>query len=277
MLHFLLLGSALFGVYHWRQPFDSAQGRGATPDGTRVVRITVQEVQWLQETWARQWQRPPDERELRGLVADYVKELLLAREAQELGLAENDTIVRRRLAQKMEFLMEDTARLPEPAEAELRAWYEARRPPYEIPARITFTQLFFNSEVDARQALGREVEGDRIMLEREYTGADEQAIARDFGAEFAIAVMALEPGAWRGPIQSGYGFHLVRVQARTPAEPLPFEDARAQALVDWQREHQAKAHEQFMAALINKYDVVADERIKPLVEAVVRGGVENRE
>jgi hypothetical protein len=118
-LHFLLVGGLLFAAYAWLDG-----GSDATP---RVVRITAVEVNWLKDTWARQWQRPPSEQELRGMVADYAKEALLARHAHELGLAENDTVVRRRLAQKMEFLVQDTARLAEPGEDELRQLYDDNR------------------------------------------------------------------------------------------------------------------------------------------------------
>ena len=104
LLHFLVAGGVLFGAYAWLN-------HGAPENSAGVVRITASEVAWLKETWARQWQRAPDDRELQGLVADYLREELLAREARAMGLDEGDTIVRRRLAQKMTFLLEDTARI----------------------------------------------------------------------------------------------------------------------------------------------------------------------
>lgn len=261
LLHFLLVGAVLFGVYAW-------VNRGRTQDKPRLVRITGQEVAWLKETWTRQWQRPPSDAELKGLVADYLKEELLAREARELGLDENDTIVRRRLAQKMEFIVQDTAHAVEPTEAELRKFFEAHAGQFQIPARISFTQIFFKSEAAAQSALGHEVEGDRTMLEREYAGADEQTVASLFGREFADKVFALEPGNWQGPVASGYGFHLVLVKDHEPAKQRPFADARAQVLAEWQREQQAKANEQFFAALFKKYDVVVDESVKPLLGTI---------
>ncbi len=268
-MHFLLAGAVLFAVYIWIN-------RDRPRDKPRLVRITGQEVAWLKETWARQWQRPPSDAELKGLVADYLKEELLAREARELGLDENDTIVRRRLAQKMEFLVQDTARTIEPTEAELRKLYETRAEQFQIPARVSFTQIFFKLEAAAQSALaklpGRDIDGDRIMLEREYAGADEQTVTSLFGREFAGKVFTLEPGQWQGPVGSGYGFHLVLVKEREPAKQRLFEDVRAQVLAEWQREQQTKANEQFFAALFKKYDVVVDDSVQPLLGTIRDAG-----
>ena len=143
LLHFLVAGGLLFAAYAWLN-----RGGGEAP---HAVPITATEVHWLKEMWARQWQRPPDEPELRGMVTDYVKEKLLAREARALGLDENDTIVRRRLAQKLEFLVQDTARLADPHEDELRQLYDTSRARYHTPARLSFTRAHDIVSVAARQ------------------------------------------------------------------------------------------------------------------------------
>jgi parvulin-like peptidyl-prolyl isomerase len=228
-------------------------------------------VNWLQETWARQWQRPPSEQDLRGLVADYLKEELLAREAQELGLDQNDTVVRRRLAQKMEFLVKDTAGLAEPGDDELRRLYDAGHARYQTPTRVSFTQIYFRTETAARQGLEVLAThptadlGDRTLLEREYAEADEHTVASVFGPEFADKVFALAPSQWQGPIESGYGFHLVWIDDVQAARPRPFEEARAQVVDEWRRTQDAKASEQLFAGLLRKYDVVVDESVKPLI------------
>jgi parvulin-like peptidyl-prolyl isomerase len=263
LLHFLVAGALLFAAYAWLN-------RGSA-DALRTVRISVAEVSWLKETWARQWQRPPTEEELRGLVTDYLKETLLAREATEMGLDENDTVIRRRLAQKMEFLVQDTARLGEPDEAELRRFYDAKRARYHAPARVSFTQIFFRTESDAKRGLARlagsspDELGDPSMLERDHAEADAQAVTSQFGDAFSRQVFDLAAGPWQGPVASAYGFHLVRVSARQAAQPLPYEAVRAQVLEDWQREEQAKAGQRFLAGLLKKYDVVVDDSVKQLV------------
>ena len=263
LLHFLIAGSLLFAAYGWLNR-ESA-------DEPRTVRISVAEVNWLKETWARQWQRPPTEEELRGMVTDYLKETLLAREAAEIGLDENDTVIRRRLAQKMEFLVQDTARLAEPVEGVLRRFYSANQARYQAPARVSFSQVFFRNQADAQKGLAQlaarspDELGDPSMLERDHAEADAQAVTSQFGDAFNREVFGLDAGPWHGPVASAYGFHLVRVSARQDAQPLPYEAVRAQVLEDWQREEQTQAGKRFFAELQKKYDVVVDDSVKPLV------------
>ena len=134
LLHFLVLGAALFGAYALLGRRHHAEG----PAAVESVRITEADIAWLRETWARQWQREPNDRELRGLLADYLKEEILSREARALGLDRDDVIVRRRLAQKMTFLVEDTAQISDPADEDLRRTYDAHPERFQESARITF-------------------------------------------------------------------------------------------------------------------------------------------
>lgn len=268
LFHFLLLGGLLFAVNEWRE-------RGASANFMpRTVRITENDVLWLKETWARQWQREPNETELRGLVVDYLKESLLAREAEEMGLLENDTLIRRRLAQKVEFLVQDTARLGTPGDEQLREFFAPRQKEFEAPARVSFTQLFFRSEAAARDALQQvptrptEEWGERSLLARECVRDDEAAVTSQFGREFATAVFALSPGSWHGPVASAYGFHLVRVSEQQAAQPRSLAEVRDQVLEAWHREEQTRAKEQFFAMLLKKYDVAVDEAVKPMLAAL---------
>lgn len=264
LVHFLIAGALLFAAY-------SLVNRGMDEASTRVVRITEAEVAWLKETWTRQWQRPPSDPELRGLVTDYLKESLLALEAKELGLDEGDTIVRRRLAQKMEFLVQDTARIGEPGEDVLRQFHEARRDQYRSSARISFTQVFFRTEGAARRALGElgtrnaSEFGDPSTLERSFVRADEQSVAGVLGPDAATRIFALAPGRWQGPVASVYGFHVVQVSEVQAGEERPFDQVRTRVLEDWHRLQQEKATEQYFASLLKKYDVVVDEDLRPLV------------
>ncbi len=278
LLHFLLIGAVLFGAYAW-------WNRGAQSDaGGRQVRISENDVMWLKETWIKQWQREPNREELRGLVTEFLKEELLAREAREMGLDQNDVFVRRRLAQKVEFMVQDTSRLAVPSEEDLRRFYAAHPERFGEPARVSFTHVYFSREnrkdpaADAKSALARLLDpkspglhaqpselGDRLLLDSEFREMEQQAVAGQFGAKFAGAVFALPPGAWHGPIESGYGLHLVRVSAQTPARPREFAQVRAQVLERWQDQRQREDNEKYFASLLKKYDVEVDASVKPLV------------
>jgi len=281
LLHFVIAGVVLFGGYELIN-----RGEMNLP-ATDPVDIGEGDIRWLKDTFANQWQRPPNQDELRGLVASFLEEELFAREAKALGLDQNDMIVRRRLAQKLEFLIGDTSRIVEPADAELRRFYDANAERFGVEARVSFTQLFFNpekrqhAESDARAALvsisgmgadGAAAMGDPILLENEFHEVDEQTVAKMFGADFARAIFLLRPGSWAGPVKSGYGVHLVRVTNLSPATVLSFEEVRPKVLEEWRHQQQTQAKAVYLSKLREKYGVVIDGDISrslapPTIEA----------
>ena len=274
--HFLLAGTLLFVAYEWLNT-----GQKDQPNEERMVRITAGQVEWLKQTWARQWGRPPLDAEVREIVAGYLKEELLAREAYELKLDEHDIVVRRRLAQKMEFLVQDTTQVVEPGEDELRRFYTSHPERFQAPARITFTHIFFNrdkrgmrAEAEAREALEQLSHhpteragafGDRFLSQYDFFETEEQAVSTVFGPEFARRVFMVEAGEWQGPIESGYGLHLVRVTKNEPARLPDFASVRNKVLTLWRQQREVEGREQYLAALMKKYNVVLDEKIKSLV------------
>ena len=139
LVHFLTIGALLFGVYGWLHHGDS----GSRNNGAGPVRITATEVSYLTQTWERLQQREPTREELHALVAGYLKEELLGREAREMGLEQNDPIIRRRLAQKVEFIVKDTSRLTEPTNDDLHRFYEANKESFEV--RRGFRSLMSSS------------------------------------------------------------------------------------------------------------------------------------
>lgn len=275
LLHFAVGGVILFSAYTF------LNGSRPASDGVEPVRIGAGQIKWLKETYSSQWLRPPDANELQGLVTDLVNEELLAREAQAMGLGENDTIVRRRLAQKLKFLVEDTSRLAEPDEAELRQYFEANAARFEDSPRVSFSQIYFNPEnrkdaaKDAGLALaglsadagGNVAElGDRFLLEANMTHADRQVIANTFGDEFADALLAVEPGKWSGPLKSGYGVHLVFVRASEAVGKPAFEAVREKVVAEWRRESEQKVSQEYLARLRDKYGVEFDDSVKAYLE-----------
>ena len=274
LLHFIVAGAVLFAGYELIN-----RGEMNRPV-TAPIHIGEGDIRWLRDTFANQWQRPPTEDELHGLVAGFLKEELLAREAQAMGLDQNDTIVRRRLAQKLEFLIGDTSRIVEPADAELRRFHDANAERFRVEARVSFTQLFFNpekrkhAESDARAVLvsiagtggdGAAAMGDPILLENEFHEVDEQTVSKMFGADFARAIFLLEPGAWAGPVKSGYGVHLVRITDLRPATLRPFQEVRAKVLEEWRRQREEHTKTEYLSKLREKYGVVIDDSVTPLL------------
>ncbi|MBA5800698.1 peptidyl-prolyl cis-trans isomerase [Rhizobium changzhiense] len=274
LLHFTLVGAALFGGYHWLDP--------GLPKSDRAVPIHIGEgdVRWLKQTWSSQWLRDPTIDELSGLVNDLVGEQLLAREAEAMGLGENDTIIRRRLAQKLKFVIDDTAQLAEPTDEELLQFYASHAESFARPGTVSFKQIYFNPEqhkdpaADAAALIaeiqskgnGGSAAGNRLLLGDDFQRLENSAVSGMFGGDFADAVFALEPGEWKGPIKSGYGLHIVMVTERTPTEPRPFDTVRDAVTAQWRNNKQEDLSRAYLADLRKKYGVQYDESTKALLE-----------
>lgn len=263
LVHFLLLGVAIFAA------FSLVSGRDAVPRDAIVV--SAGKIEHLGALFERTWRRPATRADLEGLVDDFVREEVAYREGLAAGLDRDDTILRRRIRQKLEFLAEDFASRAEPSHAELAAYLAAHPENFRIESRLAFRQVFLDPEqrgdaleADARALLGAlngdpdldaALQGDRILLEHGYADVSVRDVANLFGARFAAAVVELEPGAWRGPIASGYGVHLVRVDDRTEARVPELDEVRAAVRREWDDARREEALEAFYAELLSRYEV----------------------
>jgi hypothetical protein len=224
LLHFLLIGAAVFALHGTMNPATPAPEAG-------VIEVTPDAVERLESAFAAVWRRPPTAAERAGLIDDYVREEVYYREALALGLDRDDTVIRRRLRQKMEFLGDAGAGTPVASEAELRAYFAAHPERFVRPARLTFRQVFLG-DADPGPALAALAGGAdpaavvrccRRRCRRPQRARSMGSSARVFFAKVA----ALRAGAWEGPIASGYGSHLIRVEeAKAEARPA-FEEVRA--------------------------------------------------
>lgn len=261
LLHFVLIGALLFAVTALRQK-QSEQAE---------VRISAGEVAQLAAFWESQAQRRPTAEELRGLIDERIDEEVLAREAVRLGLDRDDVIVRRRLAQKMAFVSDDLAVVAEPAEAELREYFDTHRDAYTTPDLYALRHVYFNPDhhtavdADAQRALQRLARGananevgDPFMLPRELADVSRDDILRDFGSSFADAVTGSAPGDWSGPVRSPFGVHLVKLESHTPSSTARFEDVRDRVREAYLAKRQQEANVALRAKLRQQYKIVVE-------------------
>ncbi|WP_130931571.1 peptidylprolyl isomerase [Pseudomonas sp. Sample_24] len=261
LLHFLLGGFALFMLYGGLQ-------RSTVNQDPQRIEITPEVVQRIAISWLARWQRSPSELQMQGLIDEYVKEEILYREALKLGLDKDDTIIRRRLAQKMDFLAEDVASLREPAPGVLETWYQQHQEQYAPPPLATFHHVFFaadkrgaNAQADALAALSRLTDknsgaGDGFLFKNAYTEQSQDQVARVFGSTFALSLFKQTPGRWVGPVESGFGWHLLWIDAlATPPAP-PFETVAQQVKSDWLSEQRSASKRSSFDALKARYEVV---------------------
>jgi peptidyl-prolyl cis-trans isomerase C len=265
-LHFLLLGAALFA------------GLGAVHRlrATERHRIDVgeAELRGLAARWAQQYGSPPSRQQLDALVQSHVREEILYREGLALGLDQDDEIVRRRLAQKMEFLLQDRAVLRLPDDAALCTFYQGHADRYRIPPRATFTHVFFSTDRDGEAAERRAERalavlrageadrapelGDRFPYLYDHAGVSPAEVTRLFGeTPFAAAVLTAPVGAWVGPLRSGYGWHLLHVSERAAPRLPPLEELTEQVRGDLAAEERARANAAAFERLRAGYSVSA--------------------
>jgi hypothetical protein len=281
LLHFLLVGALLFA-------FDAIL-RDAPPPPGHVIRISNAEIDRLRAQWTKQSQRPPAPAEMQGLIKAHVREEVLYREALAMGLDEDDSIIRRRLAQKLEFLIEDLAAAREPSEAELSAFFEERQAAYRLPARVSFSQVFFSpdrrgraAEADASLVLAglragtlpaaAADQGDRFMMGHFYSEQSAQDVEAVFGPEFARTLFEVAPGdGWSGPIASSYGWHLVRIEARSAARLPMLAEVADQVRHDWSYEQRREANAAVIDRLLARYDLVIEDGAPSQSAAVTFG------
>lgn len=268
LVQFLLIGALVVAATAYF-------GRGALPPApaAETIRVDADRIAQLRTLVARSWQREPTADELDRVIEAYVREEIFAREARKLGLDEDDSIIRQRLAQKMEFLFEPPPGSLTPTDAELTNHLEENIARYREEPRIAFTQVFLSPD-EHGAALAEDAAAIRAALEN---GADPAALAdptklpatvaetaignvrRVFGPDFTRTLMDLPENAWEGPVTSPFGAHLVRVTARqTPPEPT-LETVREAVERDYLLERRQAEIDDRYAELRATYDVVIDE------------------
>jgi hypothetical protein len=269
LLHFLAIGAALFLYFHW-------SGSGSGPTSSRIV-LTEGHIGHLAATFARTWQRPPTDAELKGLIDDWVREEIAVREAMTAGLDRDDTIIRRRLRQKLEFLVEDAVEGAPPSDQELQAWLDTHADSFRIEPQVAFRHVYVNrsrrgpaAETDARAILVRlraagavariDDLGDPIMLPQEVDLAPRREIARAFGLDFARQLETIAPGAWTGPIESGYGLHLVLIRERVEGAVPHLATVRPAVEREFLGERRKRQLAAMYERLLEKYTVVIQKR-----------------
>ncbi|MBS0321755.1 MAG: peptidyl-prolyl cis-trans isomerase [Proteobacteria bacterium] len=258
----------MFAAYRWLHP------ESANDDRSNRIVITDDDLRQMSVEWLAQGRPPPTPEQWRSLVDTKVREEVLYREALTLGLDRDDSIVKRRMAQKMEFLAEDVSSLAEPKPGELKAWYAANASRFALPPRGSFRHIYFSPDKrgakargDAERALeslhGEPASSDRVarvgdpyMFQDYYADRAADQIAAQFGPGFAQALFKLKPGEWTGPIESGYGWHLVYIDSLTPGRIPSFEEIEPDVKLGWMSAKREEVRARMYADMRAKYEVV---------------------
>jgi hypothetical protein len=263
LLHFALIGAALFFLFGRLNPGDESERR---------IVVTQSVVDDLARQHQARWLRPASAQELSGLVQAHVRDEILYREGLALGLERDDPVIKRRLRQKLELMSEEQLAPAAPAEADLVAYLARNAVRFMRPAAVSFDQIYFSGAVPvaeverqvaaARTALARGTDPARLgqptMRPHRAEQMSVELIARDFGASFAAQLTTLPEGEWTGPVASALGAHLVKVSARTPAVLPPLDAVRQQVAREWENERRERSRTENYRQLRERYDVVIE-------------------
>ncbi len=271
LFHFLILGLAIYGGYAWLYAGEASES------DQQIIRVGEGELAWMRTSFEKRWKRAPTPNELQGLTQEYIRETAFYREALAMGLDKDDTIVRRRLAQKLEFLVQDLIDVSPPTVAQLEAYFEEHRADYRQPDLITFTHAFVDPDkrgdeteshaAMVRQALenaddptsGAKKLGDPFMLQLYYPERTEADISKLFGGGFAQSIGDLSVGTWQGPVLSGYGVHLVYVHDHQTFPDPAYTDVQDRVAEDWAEARREELNEEYRDRLLEKYTIVIED------------------
>ena len=262
---FLMVGAGLFAVQPWISP--------QAGDATAEIVVSDEQAAVMVQAFARTWQRPPSQEELERLFDDHVRTEVLVREAMALGLDRNDTIVRRRLRQKMEFVSDGEAQLSPPSDQQLQRHLDTHAERFRRDPRVSFEQVFLDPARRGAQ-LNRDAAALKTTLNRSGVVADpaslgdplamagarwsqesRQELVAQFGSAFTDALLQQPLGTWVGPLASAYGMHLVRVSAVTPGTLPDLAEVRQAVAADWQQTQVQRQQEDLYRDLLVKYTV----------------------
>ena len=269
LLHFLLIGAALFAAYDIQND-DLVENK-------QIV-ISEAEIDRLITLWEKKRQRLPTQDELQGLIEQQIREEVMYREALAMGLDQNDSIVRRRLAQKVEFISADLAALAEPTETQLANYLITNSEKFELPAHVNFVQVYisYDKHGDNVQAyansLLKELSqadstidiktfGDSLMLDQQYEQLTEQGVSRLFGKDFTSELFTLPVGTWQGPITSGFGLHLVRIDKKSESRLPELNAVRDKVRIEWMAQQRRDMDKLFYQGLRQRYEVVIEDTV----------------
>lgn len=257
LVHFLIAGAVLFVAMS-----------GRAPDlGERRIIVDEPVVAGLVNHHVRAFRRPPTADELDGLIRDHVRGEVYYREALRLGLDADDDVVKKRLRNKMLAIAGAEAEAARPRDTELQALLDADPARYAAPPMYRLQQLYLGPDTTALRAaataaLRRTAEGatpaiavEALPLPGRFDDASQTDLAEQLGDEFAAALARLPVGVWTGPVVSGFGLHLVRIERRVQPPPPRLADVRQRLENDWRSAAVRKAQDAHLQQLLDNYAV----------------------
>ncbi len=264
LFHFLLLGGLIFALY-------GIVNQNTNDEST--ILIDDFDMNNIIASWEMQWKRRPTNKELKSLIQQNIKQEIFYQEALKMNLDHNDEIIKRRLSQKMQFLSNDLASINQPSEEDLQKYYDLNFTKYLSPFKFSFYQIVFNPDKrndplgDAQLLMSQinnftieeiKTKGDALPFPFFFENIDAYNLNRQLGNDFSESLEPVKPGAWTGPFQSGFGYHLIYLTEKTEPQTPDIESIRSELLKDMEYENQKKMDNLIFEELKKNYAIEFD-------------------
>jgi hypothetical protein len=265
LVHFLLAGLGLFLLFSY-----AADSPDVADD---EIVVSSGQIEHLTTIFVKTWQRAPTDQELRGLIDNFILEEVLYREATAIGLDQDDTIIRRRLRQKMEFLVDDFS-AADPSDVDLQQFLDDDPERFRRDARISFEHVYVvDAESNAVETMlaalqnGEALDPDNSvssgLLPRRFADASETTITSRFGESFGSTLFALDVGQWTGPVQSPFGTHLIRIEQIVEGRVPALDEIRGEVQREWLVDRREVAQQAVFDSLRDKYTITIEDYVVP--------------
>ncbi|GGO78953.1 hypothetical protein GCM10011348_12060 [Marinobacterium nitratireducens] len=273
LLHFVFVGAALFGAYERvGSPEDIASENVIVVDRDALLTFIQYRSKAFQPEAAAQRLDGMTDADREALIRDFVREEALYREAEALGMSDNDYIIRRRSVQKLEFIAQSMAEQVVAADADkVRDYFGSHRQDYYEEPSYTFTHVFLKGaeaaerasqlreELNERQVAFSDAAryGERFLYHRNYVERTPDFIASHFGEAFRDRLSRLAPdaGLWQGPLESEYGAHLILLSEYRPGRVPELVEIETRVEQDYLRFEQQQRQELAIQQIVEQYHV----------------------
>jgi parvulin-like peptidyl-prolyl isomerase len=262
LLHFLLFGAVIYIVSTFLVSNDNNK---------QQISISAGQIQHLATLYRKTWQRAPTQKELKGIVDDYVLEQASYLEGVRLGLDRDDIVIKRRLRQKLDFIAEESFSKSTPTDEQLNTFITANADKFSQPPILTLRQIYLDPKIygDASSpkakallaSLKAEPKQDITLLDNRglfkshYKAQSTLEFNRLLGKQFTNNVLKLAPHSWHGQIRSSYGIHFVYIENKTTGRLPPLDEIRPRVMYEWENAQRIKTMDDFYTNLLSQFEI----------------------
>ena len=157
---------------------------------------------------------------------------------------------------KVKYVLVDRVRVrakQAPTDAQIKAAYETRKDTFQVPEQINASHILIKVAGDDPATDAAAKAKAEALTAKAKAGADFAKLASEntddpsgktsggklppfshgqMVAEFELAVSSMAPGEIRGPVKTQFGYHVIRLESKTPPRMRPLEEVRASIVSD---------------------------------------------